>query len=80
MKNVYGSNGHHPMYGKGIPIINLDARKGLQPAVSKQYALFCEMNPRATQEERKVAYATIYDELRPHFKSYAEKANEKANG
>lgn len=69
---MYGSNGHHPMYGTGIPILNLDARKGLGDAVSKQYALFCDMNPESTQEERKEAYATIHAELLPHFPSYRE--------
>jgi hypothetical protein len=64
------------MYGKGIPILNLDARKGLGPAVSKQYALYCEMHPDATQEERKEAYAKIHAELLPHFPSYRELMNQ----
>jgi hypothetical protein len=59
------------------PPFNLDARPGLQPAVSRQYARWCKEHHESTQEERKAAYAEIYGKLRPNFPSHRELAERR---
>lgn len=54
------------------PPFNPDARPGIGAAVSRQYDKWCDDHPDATQEDRKRAYAEIYEDLRPKFPSYRE--------
>lgn len=56
---------------------NLDARPGLQRAVSAQYEIFCEEFPDSTQEERRQVYDDIYKRLEWQFPTYREIYAEK---
>jgi len=54
------------------PPFNMEARPGLDKAISSRYAEFCALNPCASQEERRDEYQYLYETLRVLFPSYKE--------